>query len=157
MIANGELQNVELLAGKGFHRWSQFTQDQMYTFITLRALSASPLMMGGDLQSLDDFSLMLITNEAVINCNQNGVMGSLVYDNDGIEIWKTPEKGSNNGWIGIFNRTEGKTSVSLDQEKLGLETEASFRFRDIWNLLDMETLDFDINTHGVVFLEYKAL
>ena len=75
----GELSNVELLAGKGWHRWSDFTRDQMYTFITMRALAASPLMMGGDLPTLDDFSLELITNKEMIACNQNGVMGKLIY------------------------------------------------------------------------------
>ena len=52
----------------------------METFITLRALSASPLMVGGDLPTMDEFSLRLITNAEMIACNQNGVMGRLVYD-----------------------------------------------------------------------------
>jgi hypothetical protein len=37
------------LAGLGNTRMSNFTHAQMRTFITMRALAASPLMMGGDL------------------------------------------------------------------------------------------------------------
>jgi len=58
----GELSNVELLEGKGWHRQSDLSKNQMYTFITLRSLAASPLMVGGDLVSMDPFSLSLITN-----------------------------------------------------------------------------------------------
>lgn len=71
------------LAGKGVHRVCQLTKPQMETFITMRALAASPLMMGGDLPSLDDFALKLITDREMLACNQNGVMGSLVVDEGG--------------------------------------------------------------------------
>lgn len=92
MKKDGKLKNVELLSGKGFHRQSQFTKDEMLTFITMRALAASPLMMGGNLLTVDKFTLSLLTNKEMIACNQNSVMGSLKYENDKIEIWNTPKK-----------------------------------------------------------------
>ena len=155
MMEAGELEKMELLSGKGFTRWSNFTKDQMYTFITLRALSASPLMMGGDLPSLDDFSLKLITDEEMIACNQNGVMGALKYEDNGIEIWNTSKKGSEDGWIGIFNRTELPKSVSLVQLNLGLDLGTSYQFRDVWNNDQVTSLDFNINPNGVIFLVYQ--
>lgn len=154
MMDAGELEKMELLSGKGFTRWSKFSEDQMYTFITLRALSASPLMMGGSLPTLDDFSLKLITDKNMIDCNQNGVMGSLKYDAEGIEIWNTPKKDSNHGWLGIFNRTEGLKSISLEHVDLGLDNNFQFVLRDVWNEKIVTTLDFDVNPNGVVFLVY---
>ncbi|MEX2428820.1 MAG: glycoside hydrolase family 27 protein [Bacteroidales bacterium] len=151
----GELKNFELLSGKGFHRRSEFTKDQMHTFITLRALAASPLMMGGDLPTLDDFSLKLITDKDVLECNQNGVMGHLVYEANGIEIWNTPMKNSDGGWIGIFNRTGDATTISLDQKDLGLEDGVSYDLENIWNNEKVDKLNFDINSNGVTFLKYS--
>jgi hypothetical protein len=156
MMDAGELEKMELLSGKGFTRWSQFTEDQMHTFITLRALSASPLMMGGDLPTLDDFSLKLITDEDMIACNQNGVMGALKYENDGIEIWNTPKKESKDGWIGIFNRTDSIKSVTLERANLGLDGELQYEMRDVWNDKKATTLDFDINPNGAVFLVFTT-
>lgn len=153
-INSGELANFELLAGKGWNRWSEFSEDQMYTFITLRALSASPLMMGGDLPTLDEFSLKLITDKDVLECNQNGVMGGLVYEEDGIEIWNTPRKNSKEGWIGVFNRTDEIQPVSLDLENLGLDSSESYKLYDVWNSGDVSVLDFSINPNGVIFLKY---
>ena len=152
----GELENFELLSGKGFTRWSEFTEDQMYTFITLRALAASPLMMGGDLPTLDDFSLKLITDEEMIACNQNGVMGHLVYEKDGIEIWNTPKQNSEGGWIGIFNRTPEVNEVSLKTEDLGLDAAQTYDFENIWEKSEVYALDFSVNPNGVVFLKYKS-
>lgn len=155
MMDSGALERMELLSGKGFTRWSKFTEDQMYTFITLRALSASPLMMGGDLPSLDDFSLKLITHEEIIACNQNGVMGSLKYEDQGIEVWNTPEKKSNKGWIGIFNRTELTKSISLDLAELGLIPETSYQLLDVWNNTAVKSQDFTIQPYGVAFLTFS--
>ncbi len=155
-IKSGELSNIELLAGKGWTRQSEFTRDQMYTFITLRALSASPLMMGGDLPSLDDFSLELITNKDVLECNQNGIMGTLVYEKDGIEIWNTPKKDGNGGWVGIFNRTEYSQSPSLSPADLKLNGPKKYLINDIWGNREIEEFDFIINSTGVVFLRYSS-
>jgi len=155
-IKSGELTNVELLSGKGWTRWSKFNKDQMYTFITLRALSASPLMMGGDLPTLDDFSLKLITNKEVIECNQNGVMGKLVFDKGDIEIWNTPQKDSQNGWIGIFNRSKNTKSLTLKLSELGLDRFVKYELINIWEKKSISiTNAVEINSNGVVFLKYN--
>ena len=126
----------------------------MYAFITLRALSASPLMMGGDLPSLDDFSLELITNKDVIECNQNGIMGSLIYEKEGVEKWKTPKRDSNGGWIGIFNRTKSNKSLIIKKDDLKLDHQEEYVIYDIWANKEVDNLYFKINTNGVVFLKY---
>jgi alpha-galactosidase len=150
----GEIANFELLAGKGFKRWSEFSKDQMYTFITMRALAASPLMMGGDLPTLDDFSLKLITNKEIVACNQNGIMGALTFDIDGIEIWNTPNKSGNGGWIGIFNRNNYKKTVELKPTDMGANIKKSTKLIDIWNNKKIKNLKFELNKNAVVFIKY---
>lgn len=58
-------KSFELLAGKGWTRWCQLSKSQMETFIVMRALSASPLMVGGDLPTRDSFSLSLLTDREI--------------------------------------------------------------------------------------------
>ena len=155
-INSGELTNVELLAGKGWTRWSEFTKDQMYTFITLRALSASPLMMGGDLPSLDEFSLDLITNKDMLECNQNSVMGHLTFEQEGIEIWKTPVPQMGNGWIGVFNRNSNELEIDLSPEKLGLNPAIDYKLVDIWKEKNLNLKKKQkINPGGVIFIKYS--
>ena len=149
------------LAGKGYRRWCGLTKPQKCTFITLRALAASPLMFGGDLPSLDDHSLKLVTNKEMIACNQNGVMGKLVGEAKGIEVWKTPQKGAKlAGWIGVFNRTDQATTVTLTLELLGLKGGNPLTCRDIWAdetfILSAQTAPKAvIEPNGVIFLRYQ--
>ena len=152
----GELSNVELLAGKGWKRESQFTRPQKYTFITLRALSASPLMMGGDLPTLDDFSLKLLGNEEMIACNQNGVMGKLITEQDSLEVWSTPERDTDNQWIGVFNRNSRARKVSITPGFL--ELPGSYSLKDIWNEQPLETVQAcTIPGGGVLFIKANRI
>jgi hypothetical protein len=153
-----ETESAVRLAGKGYRRWQQFSQDQMFTFITMRALSASPLMIGGDLPSMDGFSLRLITDPDMLACNQNGVMGKLISSKDGIEVWLTAEKrNKNKGWIGVFNRTDQVKRVTLSKDFLGLEKNTSLY--NIWRARKKHDLNtapaIDINPDGVLFLRYE--
>jgi hypothetical protein len=81
-------------------------------------------------------------------------MGSLVYEAEGIEIWKTSKKDSKDCWIGIFNRTGEQKSVSLKPENLSLDAAAANKLSDVWNVKEVSSLDFDLNPNGVVFLKY---
>lgn len=153
-IKSGEVANFELLAGKGFNRWSEFTKDQMYTFITMRALAASPLMMGGDLPTLDKFSLSLITNKEMLACNQNGIMGKLTFDKNKFEVWNTPNKNGKGGWIGVFNRNIENKTINLNYSDLGKSIDKSTKLYDIWSKKKIKNLNFNINPHGVVFIKY---
>jgi len=156
MMESGELEKIELLSGKGFNRWSEFSKDQMYTFITLRALAASPLMMGGDLPTLDEFSLSLITHPEVLACNQNGIMGSLVHENGSLESWKTVKNNHpSEGWIGIFNRSSEAIETHYSEEILGIDP-SEFNLTDVWAdkaLAPSESRTVPAN--GVLFIKYS--
>jgi hypothetical protein len=143
------------LAGRGTTRWCQLIHPQMETFITMRALAASPLMVGGDLPSLDGYSLSLITNPEMIACNQNGVMGHLVSGADGIEVWAVEESDAG-GWVGVFNRTPELFDGTLTPQFLGLDSEA-YSLTDVWNKCDLTFSSmFTVDPNGVVFIRYKA-
>lgn len=150
-------------SGVGTNRWACLSQDQMLTFITLRALAASPLMVGGDLLTLDAFTHRLLIDPDMIACNQNGVMGHLVHESDGIEIWLTPQRDTvgKRGWIGVFNRSWRDASLVLTPALLGLGEIAPGVVRDIWNgsrLWHPQTtpeLPVTVPAGGVLFLRYE--
>ena len=143
------------LAGKGTARWCQLTKPQMQTFITMRALAASPLMLGGDLPTLDAFTYDLVTNPEVLACNQNGVMGSLVYEKGGLETWRADKQGTTGaGWIGVFNRTDQEIGLELTPELLGLKG-TSYKLINVWNN-NVKTLGNTIKLppQDVLFFKY---
>lgn len=147
------------LAGKGVNRWCQLSRPQMETFISMRALAASPLMMGGDLPTLDGFSLKLITDPDMLACNQNGVMGTLVHEAEEQETWLVYERGSHqSGWLGIFNRAGSGAVVELKKTVLGLNDPAGLRLFDIWNDRVLEPGDtVEIPPNGVLFVRFQPI
>jgi len=150
----GKYKDMILLGGKGFHRWCQLSKDQMYTFITQRAISAAPLMVGGDLISIDSFSLNLLTNSDMIECNQNGIRSKLIYNADSIEIWKAVQNNSHNKWLAIFNRNKKDFTIKLSNELLQIENEKSIF--DIWNKKNINlNSNQTINANGVLFLKQQ--
>ncbi|MEC7487101.1 MAG: glycoside hydrolase family 27 protein [Verrucomicrobiota bacterium] len=154
VLAKGDIA----LSGKGVKRWSQLSRSQMKTFISMRALAASPLMMGGDLPSLDDFSLMLITNPDMLACNQNGVMGSLAFEGEEIETWIAYKKDTESaGWFGIFNRSDSIKSIAFSSSILGNINTSDYVFKDIWN---NKTIDIDdrleLEPNGVIFAKFNS-
>jgi alpha-galactosidase len=56
--------------GWGQPRQSQYTQDEQRTEITLWAISRSPLIYGGNLTKLDNFSRLLLTNKEIMEIDQ---------------------------------------------------------------------------------------
>jgi hypothetical protein len=150
------------LAGKGTTRWAGLSRDQMLTFITMRALAASPLMVGGDLPTLDAFSHRLLIDPDMIACNRNGVMGRLVHEAGGIEIWLTPQRGTDGkrGWIGVFNRGWSAAPLTLTPALLGLGEAKPSVVRDIWNASRtwrpkvLPELPVSIAAGGVLFLRF---
>jgi len=150
-------------------RQSNFDQNQMKTFITQRAMAASPLIIGGDLLTMDDFSYHLLTNREMIACNQNGVMGVNVYRAGNIDVWLTPHKSDPGmGWIGIFNRTTSDRKVTLTKQDLGFiafvesynltAARQNFQLTDIWSGETIKIKDkhtFTLPAEGVAFYKYK--
>ena len=141
----------------------------MKTFITQRALAASPLLIGGDLLTMDDYSYRLLTDQDMLECNQNGVMGVNVYRAGNVDVWLTPHKTDpRKGWIGIFNRTTTDRNVTLTKQELGfIAFEASYnltavkenyQLQSIWSdekILIKDKHTFSLPAEGVVFYKFE--
>jgi len=140
----------------------KFTDDQKRTFMIQRALAASPLMLGGVLYSMDDFSMSLFKNPDILKCNQNGVIGKLAHRVGKIDVWKTSEHGNpESGWIGIFNR-DGKAgeTIELSIKELGLKAGRKVILKNLWTGKLLPVLDrqrFSIPSDGVAFLRYDPV
>jgi hypothetical protein len=149
MIPFGELQVWNpaqeqvghiLMNGKGSRRMSELNSAQKRTFMAMRALAASPLMMGGNLPGTDEESFALITDPGMLACNQNGRIGRLVAYTDWTSTWVTPHRTrSGAGWFGIFNRDpSNQREVVVDAAILGIPP--SSRLCDVWNSRDIGEL-----------------
>jgi alpha-galactosidase len=167
MIPFGELQVWNdtreqigdiLMNGKGTRRMSGLNAAQQRTFMTMRALAASPLMMGGNLPATDAMAFAIITDPGMLACNANGVTGRLIGYTDWTSTWLTPHRERPKaGWFGIFNRDgKGSREVVVDAAALGIPPTS--RLHDIWNRHDLgdlrQPLRLTLPPDEVLFVRY---
>jgi alpha-galactosidase len=135
---------------------TRLTPSEQYTHISLWSLLSAPLLIGCDMSSLDDFTLNLLTNDEVIEINQDplGIQATPVLGDKNFTVYSKPlEDGSLA--VGIFNLSDKDATLSIDWKSLNLSGMKTVR--DVWRQIDLGKFDSafqaSIPTHGVVMLK----
>ena len=136
-------------------RDTHLTPNEQYTHISLWCLLSAPLLLGCDLANVDEFTLNLLTNDEVLEVDQDplGQQANRVAKDGSLEVWaKKMEDGSTA--VGLFNRDEVEKPVTARWSDLGLT--GKMRVRDLWRQKDMGILDSEFQAkvprHGVVLV-----
>ncbi|MCX6343517.1 MAG: NPCBM/NEW2 domain-containing protein [Armatimonadetes bacterium] len=139
--------------GWGKPRPTHLTPNEQYTHISLWCLQSAPLLLGCDLSQADDFTVSLLTNDEVLEVDQDplGCAASRISYANGLEVWaKDMEDGSK--VVGLFNTTFFPAKVTVKWSDLGLS--GSKRVRDLWRQKDLGVVDGEFSAtiprHGVV-------
>ncbi len=109
-------------------RDTKFTPDEQRTLMSLWSIARSPLIMGGDLRALDDATLALLTNDAVLAVNQHSHGNQPWFLADGTRVW-TARAENGDHYLALFNTTDQPKTVGFDISVLGLSTA---KVRDLW-------------------------
>jgi alpha-galactosidase len=135
---------------------SRLTVDEQYTHISLWCLLASPLLIGCPLEQLDDFTRGLLTNDEVLDINQDplGQQAHRVAQTGDTQVWaRTLQDGS---WaVGLFNHNAwNKQKVTVNWSDIKLS--GRLRVRDLWRQKDvaasLSSFTADVPAHGVVLI-----
>ena len=152
--------SMQLLTGRGSSRMCQLTEAQKRTFITMRALAASPLIMGGELTQTPQSDFDLITHPQILACCNNGVIGKRIYAQSHIDIRKTPDiHNPDTGWIGIFNRDVISQTVCLAKQNFQFDAQKIVKIDNIWKNAIIQHKNnqwvFKLEPDDVCFIRYE--
>jgi len=142
---------------------SKLKPDEQYMHISLWSLFAAPLLIGCDMEKLDEFTLNLLTNDEVIEINQDplGKQATCLQTIGDLRIYvKELEDGSKA--VGFCNF--GLEVVDMDYAdfaKLGLN--GQFVVRDLWRQKDISSINtqtgklaIKVPVHGVLLYKFSA-
>lgn len=136
------------------------TPNEQYTQISLWSLVAAPLIFSGDITRMDDFTLSLLTNDEVIEVDQDplGKPGFRVSKTGDSEVWKRYlEDGSIA--VGLFNRGEETVKITALWNDLGISGKQTVR--DLWRQKDIGKFDnkfiSKVPRHGVVLVKIRPV
>src|SRR2546426_1035447 len=131
-------------------------RDEYRTHMALWALLAAPLLAGNDLRNMSPETKELLLNSEVLAVDQDakGVQGRRVWQEGPLEIWVKPLADGSQA-VGLFNRSESATKMTLDFKSIGAP--ASAKLRDLLDHKDLGTIQnsysTDVPTHGVVLVK----
>lgn len=140
--------------GEGL-RDTRLTPDEQYSHVSLWALLAAPLIIGGDLAAIDAFTLNLLCNNEVIAVDQDplGKQASLLWEDESLQIWGRPLSDGSSA-AGIFNMGEKALEVNVP-DRLKEAGYAGFKScRDLWRQTECPAT-VRIPSHGVILVRMR--
>jgi len=144
-------------------RESRLTHDEEQTEFTLWAISRSPLILGGNLTKLDDFTKSLITNKDVLDMNQKSwaslPVTKLPAGFEHVKVWEAGEEAYVNPpvFLAFFN-TDDKP-VSLHARLADFEMVPKIgRLHNLWDgtrSAETDKLDITLPAHGSALFQVE--
>lgn len=98
--------------------WTNFTQAEQRTMMTLWCMMRSPLMMGGELTKNDDFTLKLLTNRNVLAIEKTSACAHPLWTTEDESAWIAPRRDGKGLYVALFNLSEETRTVRVTGEML---------------------------------------
>lgn len=140
--------------GKGFghERYTNFTKEEQITMMTLWSIFRSPMMMGGELTKLDDWTLSLLTNKKVLHLLGNSNSGRQIERDKEKAIWLSKDNQDESMYLAIFNLSDEVKTIEVVANDLELESFSNKSLEELWTgeivHCDKEILSQEILPHG---------
>lgn len=135
---------------------SRLTPNEQILHITMWSLLASPLLIGCDLSDMDQFTIDLLTNDEVLDVNQDplGKPAGRKFQDGMTEIWARPLWDDTIA-VGLLNRGMAKANVTASWTDLGISGPQPVR--DLWQQSDLgefdESFTASVPSHGAVMIK----
>ncbi|MBQ9175357.1 MAG: NPCBM/NEW2 domain-containing protein [Bacteroidaceae bacterium] len=117
--------------------WTNLTQNEQLTMMTLWGICHSPLFFGGEMTKNDAFTLSLLTNEEYHQMHKYGVDAHQVMadDDNGRVVWTSTDPQTGNRYLALFQR---------DNTRWILGQKALYRSETVAYTTDRHAVDVDI-------------
>ena len=114
---------------------SRLAPNEQYTHMSIWALAASPLLIGCDLEKLDDFTMSILCNDEMIDIDQDplGQAASCIVDGKSHEIWARPLVDGSIA-VGLFNKGLSPCEIAFGMAAVGMD--GAWKVRDVWRQKD---------------------
>lgn len=135
--------------------WTNFTEDEQITMMSLWCVFRAPLMIGGEMTGFDDFTMKLITNEGILHMHKDIRHSHQVFKRsiNGTEhiIWTgVSAEDPGKQYVAIFNTGEVDSTIELDLTDLEIFTPVEGY--ELWDndkvVSDTNILSATIKKHG---------
>lgn len=132
-------------------RMTCFTKPEQKTMITLWSIFQSPLMYGGELADLDEWTLSLLTNTEVNEMHRTLDGQRQEYRDDEWIVWSGENE--ENTYIAIFNVSDKKKEIPDKLAEIYIKEDA----KEIWSGKKATEVAEEVDSHGCVLYQMKRM
>ncbi|XP_057835931.2 alpha-galactosidase isoform X1 [Cryptomeria japonica] len=117
----------------------KMSTEEYRSHFSIWALMKAPLLLGCDIRSMSPETVEIITNEEVIQVNQDslGIQGKKVSKEGDLEVWAGPLSNKRYTFI-LWNRSPESASITAKWKDIGPSDDSVFKARDLWNHSDLQ-------------------
>lgn len=146
--------------GKGFgNEWQcNFTREEQVTMLTLWCIFRSPLMIGTDLTTLDDWTKKLLTNQEVLGLLSHSAGARQIKRDERSVVWCSEDTVENAGYLAVFNLEDKEAAVSVPWEAVSQYGICRKDGKELWSgeTAELQNMDFvTVPAHGAKL--YKVI
>lgn len=141
-------------------RTSRLTPDEIRTHMSLWMIFRSPLMIGGELPTMDAATLAYFTNNEAIAINQHSKNNRELFARDDHIAWTADAADGEAKYLAVFNSGDTEAmAVPVKFAELGLSGRVAVR--DVWEKKDLGIFDGqfapDLPAHGAGLYIVRAV
>ena len=144
------------IVGFGNTHPTHLKPNEQITHISMWSLLSSPLLIGCDLTRLDAFTKALLTNDDVLDVNQDplGRPAGRISESADAELWARPLYDDTHA-VGLVNLGSEKRDITITWAQLGLS--GSQPVRDLWQRKELGRFNggytISVPAHGTVLIK----
>lgn len=97
-----------------FKRPTNFTKNEQYTLMSLWAIGRSPLIFGGDMTKLDDFTREMLTNPEMLKVNQESTNNRQVSRKNNLVVWTANVPDRKDKYVAFFNAQSKDDNIDIN-------------------------------------------
>jgi alpha-galactosidase len=138
---------------------THLTPDEQYLHMTAWCMAAAPLLLGCDLDKLDDFTLNLVSNDEVIAVNQDtlGKQATMASNDDNrLLVYARPLDDGSRA-VALYNLSHEPAKVTAKWSDLKLS--GQHPVRDLWRQKDLgkfaDEFSMTVAPHGAELVKIK--
>ncbi|AOS64276.1 glycoside hydrolase family 27 protein [Actinoalloteichus hymeniacidonis] len=117
------LGRIGIRAHGGDDRRSRLTRDEQRSLMALWAMARSPLMFGGDLPSNDDWTLGLLTNDALLAITKDSVDNRQHRREGELVVWTASSGDGRIRYVAQFNLGDVPADSTVQAAELGTDAD----------------------------------
>ena len=125
------LGHIAIRGERGKDRMTRLTHNEQYSLMAFFSIFRSPLFFGGDLPSMDNFTLSLLTNRKVLEMHEQSEGVRQLFQRNGQLAIASNNKSHKASYLALFNISDTTQKMKVNLKTYRIQKRR--KLEDLWS------------------------